>query len=126
MRFFTLLAFVGEYIKYNLLMQLCLNIPSCVGFAAASLESSGSGGSSGPSGRSMWSPGIEYTYEYQGRLLTGIPELASHHFSGVGIKCKLSLTVTRSGRIVLQIRGAEYARVNDVRLRLRFMNGNLD
>ena len=97
MRFFALLAFVG--------------------FAAASLESFGSGGSSGGlSGRSMWSTGTEYTYEYQGRLLTGIPELSSHHFSGVGIKCKLSLTVTRSGRIVLHIREAEYARVNNVRL----------
>ena len=77
----------------------------------------GSGGSGGLSGRSMWSPGTEYTYEYQGRLLTGIPELSSHHFSGVGIKCKLSLTVTRHGRLVLQIREAEYARVNNVRLR---------
>ena len=57
---------------------------------------------------------FEYTYEYQGRLLTGIPELSSTHFSGIGIKCKLNVVVTRSGRIVLHIREAKYARVNDV------------
>ena len=83
------------------------------GFAAASIESMGSG--VGLGGSLSWEPGTEYTYDYQGRLLTGIPELASAHFSGVGIKCRLSLTVTRTGRIVLQIREAEYARVNDVR-----------
>ena len=72
----------------------------------------------GLGGSLSWEPGTEYTYDYQGRLLTGIPELASAHFSGVGIKCRLSLTVTRTGRIVLQIREAEYARVNDVRVLL--------
>ena len=64
----------------------------------------------------MWVPGTEYTYEYAGRLLTGIPELSSTHFSGIGIKCKLSLTVTRSGRIILHIKDAHYARVNEVNL----------
>ena len=64
----------------------------------------------------MWEPDTEYTYDYQGRLLTGIPELSSAHFSGVGIKCRLSLTVTRTGRIVLQIREAQFAKVNDVRV----------
>ena len=58
---------------------------------------------------------MEYTYDYQGRLLTGIPELSSAHFSGVGIKCRLSLSVTHTGRIVLRIREAEFAKVNDVR-----------
>ena len=65
-------------------------------------------------GTSLWMPGTEYTYEYNGRLLTGIPELSSHHFSGIGIKCHLSLTVTSSGRVVLHIKDAEYARVNNV------------
>ena len=68
------------------------------------------------SGNSLWRPGTEYTYEYSGRLLTGIPELSSRHFSGIGIRAKLSLTVTRFGRIVLHIKDAEYARVNDVRI----------
>ena len=62
----------------------------------------------------MWVPGTEYTYEYNGRLLTGIPELSSTHFSGIGIKCRLNLVVTRSGRIVLRIRDAKFARVNQV------------
>ena len=66
------------------------------------------------SGNSLWRPGTEYTYEYAGRLLTGIPELSSHHFSGIGIKSKLTLTVVRSGRIVLHIKDVEYARVNNV------------
>merc|ERR1712223_2165688 len=91
MRFFALLAFVG--------------------FAAASIESSR--GSGGMNGNSLWRPGTEYTYKYKGRLLTGIPELSSHHFSGIGIRAKLSLTVTRFGRIVLHIKDADYARVND-------------
>ena len=63
---------------------------------------------------SVWMPGTEYTYQYDGRLLTSIPELSSHHLSGIGIKSKLTLTVVRSGRIVLHIKDAEYARVNDV------------
>ena len=63
---------------------------------------------------SVWRPGTEYTYQYDGRLLTGIPELSSHHLSGIGIKSKLTLTVVRSGRIVLHIKDAEYARVNGV------------
>merc|ERR1712223_1943508 len=88
MRFFAFLAFVG--------------------FAAASIESSrGLGGMGG------WRPGTEYTYQYDGRLLTGIPELSSHHLSGIGIKSKLTLTVVRAGRIVLHIKEAEYARVNN-------------
>merc|ERR1712223_1010083 len=82
-----------------------------VGFAAASIESSR--GLGGMSGISAWRPGTEYTYEYAGRLLTGSPELSSHHFSGIGIRAKLSLTVTRFGRIVLHIKDADYARVND-------------
>merc|ERR1712117_508252 len=88
MRFFAFLAFVG--------------------FAAASIESS-----RGLGGMSAWRPGTEYTYQYDGRLLTSIPELSSHHLSGIGIKSKLTLTVVRSGRIVLHIKDAEYARVND-------------
>ena len=68
------------------------------------------------SGISAWRPGTEYTYQYKGRLLTGIPELSAHHLSGIGIKSKLTLTVVRSGRIVLHIKAADYARVNDVSL----------
>ena len=75
-------------------------------------------------GTSAWMPGTEYTYEYAGRLLTGIPELSSHHFSGIGIKCKLSLTVTSFGRVVLHIKNAEYARVNNVSIwRMAKMQG---
>ena len=75
-------------------------------------------------GTSAWMPGTEYTYEYKGRLLTGIPELSSHHFSGIGIRCKLSLTVTRFGRVVLHIKDAEYARVNNVSIwRMAKMQG---
>merc|ERR1712223_1049547 len=82
-----------------------------VGFAAASIESSR--GLGGMSGISAWRPGTEYTYHYEGRLLTGIPELSAHHLSGIGIRSKLTLTVVRSGRIVLHIKDGEYARVNN-------------
>ena len=92
-------------------MKLGSSVPlsPSLGFAAASLESSGSFG-----GNSMWVPGTEYTYEYDGRLLTGIPELSSTHFSGIGIKCTLNVVVTRTGRIVLRIREGKFTRVNQV------------
>merc|ERR1712038_966156 len=80
-------------------------------FVAASIESSR--GLGGMSGSSPWRPGTEYTYHYEGRLLTGIPELSAHHLSGIGIRSKLTLTVVRSGRIVLHIKDGEYARVNN-------------
>merc|ERR1712038_1130646 len=80
-------------------------------FVAASIESSR--GLGGMSGSSPWRPGTEYTYHYEGRLLTGIPELSSNHLSGIGIRSKLTLTVVRSGRIVLHIKDGEYARVNN-------------
>ena len=37
------------------------------------------------SGRSewKWESGKEYVYDYAGRLLTGVPELDSNHFSGL-------------------------------------------
>merc|ERR1712186_317228 len=65
-----------------------------VGFAAASIEAPGEGTRVPSPMTSPWKSNTEYTYEYQGRLLTGIPELSSTHFSGIGIKCTLNVVVT--------------------------------
>jgi hypothetical protein len=61
-----------------------------------------------------WEPGQEYVYEYKGRLLTGLPELDSHHFSGMAIHCKVHLQSLESGRLIaLQVRDVRYSRVNE-------------
>ena len=113
MKLFALLALVGEFSIKSVFSQhgnILLNFFIPPGFAAAS----GTFDYGRLRGNSVWSPDTEYTYEYVGRLLTGIPELSSTHVSGIGIKCKLNVVVTRSGRIVLHIREAKYARVNEV------------
>jgi hypothetical protein len=63
-----------------------------------------------------WKPNTEYVFEYTGRLLTGIPELASH-YSGVSIKCKVHLNVVKEGmsyKFGIHITDPKYVRVNDV------------
>jgi hypothetical protein len=60
-----------------------------------------------------WESGHEYVYSYNGRLLTGIPELNEHHFSGLGIKCEISLQVKSENMLVLSIRDPKYTRVNE-------------
>ena len=43
----------------------------------------------------QWLPGHEYTFEYEGRLLSGLPQLSSQ-YAGLGIKCNVRVAVTRS------------------------------
>jgi len=86
MKFFALLAFVG--------------------FAAAVRL--------GTNGELKWQPDHEYVYTYRGRLLTGLPELAEKHFSGMGIHAKIHLQAQSSTRVVLRISEAQYSKVNEV------------
>ena len=60
-----------------------------------------------------WEPNQEYTFEYRGRLLTGIPELASQ-YSGVGMKCLIHLQVQAANKFALKIQNAQYTKVNSV------------
>jgi hypothetical protein len=63
-------------------------------------------------GELKWEPEHEYVYSYSGRLLTGLPELAETHFSGIGIKCSVHLKVQSSSRIILEVRDPVYTKVN--------------
>jgi len=60
-----------------------------------------------------WSPGHEYTWQYKGRLLSGLPDLASH-YSGLGLKCTVHLQVESATDFAVRISEAKYARVSDV------------
>ncbi len=41
---------------------------------------------------SPFQTGTHYTFKYEGRMLSGLPELATH-YSGLGIKCIIHLQV---------------------------------
>lgn len=65
-----------------------------------------------------WNPRTEYTFEYNGRLLSGLPELVSQ-YAGVSIKCKVHVKVLSTDlhgeptRFGFRITDGEYVRVND-------------
>jgi len=57
--------------------------------------------------------GKEYVFEYSGRLLTGIPSLASQ-YSGLGINSTVVVSVHDPTRLHLVIAKPKFVRVNDV------------
>ena len=63
-----------------------------------------------------WETGKEYVYQYSGRLLTGIPELADV-YSGVGINCTVhiqrSTKSSEENMFYLSIKDPKYVRVNE-------------
>ena len=60
-----------------------------------------------------WEPNTDYYFNYQGRLLTGLPSLASHH-SGVAINATIRVWVADINKLTLQVLNAKYAEVNEV------------
>ena len=60
-----------------------------------------------------WEPNTFYTFEYNGRLLTGLPSLASHH-SGVAINAMVRVFAEDANELVIQIFHPKYVEVNDV------------
>lgn len=58
-----------------------------------------------------WQSGEEYVFQYNGRMLTGLPELNTH-YSGLGMKCKVHLQVQGENNFAIQVRDVEYSRVN--------------
>jgi len=57
--------------------------------------------------------GKEYVFEYSGRLLTGIPSLASQ-YSGLGIESTVVVSVREPTRLHLVISEPKFVRVNEV------------
>lgn len=75
------------------------------------------GGSGGGFNGVRWHEGQEYVFRYSGRLLTGLPELATQ-YAGVGIKAKVHVVVLncQSGgplRFSIKLTEVQYVRVND-------------
>ena len=58
-------------------------------------------------------PGMEYEYEYHGRLLTGLPSLSSQ-YSGVGMRATVKVFAKSASVLVLQVEQPKYVDVNQV------------
>lgn len=59
-----------------------------------------------------WTPGKTYVYDYQSRMLTGLPELATH-YSGLGIRAKVYLDVKSNTDFVIRVEEPKYVRVSE-------------
>ena len=60
-----------------------------------------------------WTAQKEYEFEYHGRLLTGLPSLASQ-YSGVGMRATVKLFAKTSNQIVLKVENPKSVDVNHV------------
>lgn len=60
-----------------------------------------------------WDTGKTYEFEYQGRMLTGLPELSTY-YAGMGLNCKVLLQVLGGNKFAMQVKEAKYTRVNQV------------
>ena len=60
-----------------------------------------------------WEPNTFYEFEYNGRLLTGLPSLASHH-SGVAINAIVRVFAEDANELVIQVFYPKYVEVNEV------------
>ena len=61
----------------------------------------------------MMEPGMEYEYEYHGRLLTGLPSLSSQ-YSGVGMRATVKIFAKSEAVRVLKVEQPTYVDVNQV------------
>ena len=70
-----------------------------------------------------WQIGKQYAFEYSGRLLTGLPQLAPH-YSGVGLKATVLVDVLAQNKLQISLENPSYARVNQrLEPRLHSMDG---
>ena len=60
----------------------------------------------------QWQTGKQYAFEYSGRLLTGIPQLASH-YSGLGMTSTVLIDALSPTKLQLSVTNAKFASVND-------------
>ena len=58
-------------------------------------------------------PGMEYEYEYHGRLLNGLPSLSSQ-YSGVGMRATVKIFAKSDAVRVLKVEQPTYVDVNQV------------
>ena len=61
----------------------------------------------------QWHEGKQYAFEYSGRLLTGIPQLASH-YSGLGISATVLIDALSPTKLQISLTSPRFVRVNDV------------
>jgi len=73
-----------------------------LGFAAASTVP----------GHLSWSSGREYVFKYEGRMLTGLPDLAPH-YSGLAINCTVNLQVKSPVEYAIKIHNAKFSKINE-------------
>lgn len=59
-----------------------------------------------------WESGKQHVFEYSGRLLTGLPQLASH-YSGLGINATVLIDVLSQNKLQLSLENPRFARVNE-------------
>ena len=57
----------------------------------------------------QWQAGKQYAFEYSGRLLTGIPQLASH-YSGLGITATVLIDALSPTQLQLSVTNARFVR----------------
>ena len=70
-----------------------------------------------------WQIGKQYAFEYSGRLVTGLPQLAPH-YSGVGLKATVLVDVLAQNKLQISLENPSYARVNQrLEARLHSMDG---
>ena len=67
----------------------------------------------GPATLQGWIPNNVYEFEYQGRLLTGLPALASQ-YSGVAMRAVVKVFAKTADILVLQVQAPKYIDVNQV------------
>ena len=61
----------------------------------------------------MMKPGMEYEYEYHGRLLNGLPSLSSQ-YSGVGMRATVKIFAKSDAVRVLKVEQPTYVDVNQM------------
>jgi hypothetical protein len=59
-----------------------------------------------------WQTGKQHVFEYSGRLLTGMPQMASH-YSGLGINATVLIDVISQEKFQLSLEHPQFTRVNE-------------
>ena len=70
-----------------------------------------------------WEQGKQHVFKYSGRLLIGMPELASH-YSGIGINATVLIDVLAPNRLQLSLEQPKFAKINErLDARMNSMDG---
>jgi len=66
-----------------------------------------------PNSEWLWKTGNTYRFDYSGRLLTGLPQLASH-YSGIAISATVAVDAVSPTKIQLSLETPRYANVDGI------------